>query len=137
MRVCSLLLATIGILAAQNSPKPTFEVASIRPSDPNAFGGYTRFFSGGQLDIRKTQMIFMIQQLYGLRDFQIVGAPKWITDWSSSRFNIEAKAEHVTDDAQLRLMGQALLEDRFKLKMHHEMRELSVYFLTVSKGGTK
>ena len=34
-------------------------------------------------------------------------------------------------------MMQALLEDRFKLKLHRENREIPVYELTVDKGGPK
>ena len=35
------------------------------------------------------------------------------------------------------LLRQALLEDRFKLKVHGEARETSVYFLVAAKGGLK
>ncbi len=35
------------------------------------------------------------------------------------------------------LMMQSLLADRFKLKVHFEMRELPVYALVVAKGGPK
>ena len=35
------------------------------------------------------------------------------------------------------LMVQSLLEDRFQLKTHREIRELPVYELTVTKGGLK
>jgi uncharacterized protein (TIGR03435 family) len=38
---------------------------------------------------------------------------------------------------QNRMMEQSLLADRFKLKMHFETREMSVYELTVAKGGAK
>jgi uncharacterized protein (TIGR03435 family) len=34
-------------------------------------------------------------------------------------------------------MLQALLEDRFKLKIHREISEGPVYALTVAKGGPK
>src|SRR6185312_8482660 len=34
-------------------------------------------------------------------------------------------------------MMQALLEDRFKLKLHHETRDLPVYELTAAKSGVK
>jgi uncharacterized protein (TIGR03435 family) len=34
-------------------------------------------------------------------------------------------------------MVQRLLEDRFKLKVHHEMRDLPVYELVAAKGGPK
>src|SRR5215471_14577707 len=37
----------------------------------------------------------------------------------------------------MRLMMQSLLEDRFKLKVHRETRELPVYALVVTKGGVK
>jgi uncharacterized protein (TIGR03435 family) len=38
---------------------------------------------------------------------------------------------------QLRLMIQSLLEDRFKLKLGHETKQLSVYTLVVAKNGPK
>jgi len=41
-----------------------------------------------------------------------------------------------TDD-QIRLMFQALLEDRFKLKVHRETRDLPGYELTIAKGKSK
>ena len=34
-------------------------------------------------------------------------------------------------------MLQAVLADRFKLKVHHEKRELPIYALVVAKGGSK
>jgi uncharacterized protein (TIGR03435 family) len=34
-------------------------------------------------------------------------------------------------------MLQALLEDRFKVKVHHETREVPIYILSVAKGGPK
>jgi uncharacterized protein (TIGR03435 family) len=37
----------------------------------------------------------------------------------------------------IRPMVQVLLADRFKLKVHHEMKELPVYALVVAKGGIK
>jgi uncharacterized protein (TIGR03435 family) len=37
----------------------------------------------------------------------------------------------------MHLLMQALLEDRFKLKVHHETRELPVYELTTAKNGAK
>ncbi len=34
-------------------------------------------------------------------------------------------------------MVQALLADRFALKIHHETKEISVYALVVGKGGAE
>jgi uncharacterized protein (TIGR03435 family) len=51
---------------------------------------------------------------------------------------VEAKAEDPkADPDQARLMLQSLLEDRFNLKLHREMKDLSVYALAVDKGGLK
>lgn len=68
--------------------------------------------------------------------FQIFGGPNWI---NTDKFNIDAKAEEVTDMTRERLplLLQSLLEDRVKLKMHTETRELPVYELMLGRNGPK
>lgn len=65
----------------------------------------------------------------------IEGGPAWI---DSDAYGINARA---ADAAALEMMSgpmlQALLEDRFKLRVHRETREVPVYALTVAKGGPK
>ena len=80
---------------------------------------------------------FVIQQVYGLKDFQIVGAPKWIADWNTARFEIQATAPGPANEGQLRGMAQALLADRFQLKAHRERRDLAVYGLVAAPGGVQ
>jgi len=58
--------------------------------------------------------------------------PKWVT---TDRYRIEAKADHPVTKAQMRLMMQALLADRFGLKLHFEDKELSVVAMTLAKPG--
>lgn len=59
----------------------------------------------------------------------------WI---NSDRFSIDAKSEDAPSQETMRgPMMQALLEDRFKLKIHRETREVPVYELTVADGGPK
>ena len=79
-------------------------------------------------------LLFLIENAYGLKPFQILGAPGWV---SSAGFDIEAKAEGNPGREQMQLMMRALLEDRFKLKAHRETRELPVYKLDVAKSGLK
>lgn len=63
------------------------------------------------------------------------GGPSWI---GSDRYTINAKAEGTpSGDTMSGPMLQALLEDRFKLKIHRETKEIPVYELTVAKGGPK
>jgi uncharacterized protein (TIGR03435 family) len=62
-----------------------------------------------------------------------------IPDSLRGRFQIEAVAddtEHVTE-RELKLMLQTLLEDRFKARVHVEMREVDGYLLTIAKSGIK
>lgn len=86
----------------------------------------------------KTLLNFAFAPASGvLLNSQIVNAPDWA---NTDRFDIEAKA---TGDApsipiaQMRLMLQSLLEDRFQLKAHRENRELPVYNLVLIKSGPK
>jgi uncharacterized protein (TIGR03435 family) len=54
----------------------------------------------------------------------------------SDRYTINAKAEDTSTLYMMRgPMLQAILEDRFKLKIHRDTREVSVYAMTIAKGG--
>ncbi len=66
-------------------------------------------------------------------------SPAWI---ESDLYTIEAKAESDRGEVpgQAMMLGpmmQTLLEDRFKLKIHRETRQVPVYALTVGKDGLK
>jgi uncharacterized protein (TIGR03435 family) len=143
--VAGLAISTSLLLGQTATPK--FEVASIRPSaDCDAAGrrGGAASPSPGRLTVTCLPLALLIQSAYdryadghlnsGL-PIPITGGPAWI---DSSRYDINAKAE---DNASLEMMSgpmlQALLEDRFKLKLHRETREIPVYALTVAKGGFK
>jgi uncharacterized protein (TIGR03435 family) len=66
---------------------------------------------------------------------RLTGGPAWI---DSELYQIDAKAELPQRLAALNgPMFQAILEDRFKLKIHRETREIPVYELTLVKGGAK
>jgi uncharacterized protein (TIGR03435 family) len=65
----------------------------------------------------------------------ISGGPAWIY---SDRYVINAEAAgKASEETMEGPMLQALLEDRFRLKVHRETREVPVYALTVAKGGSK
>jgi uncharacterized protein (TIGR03435 family) len=65
----------------------------------------------------------------------IEGGPGWV---DSDRYQITAKAEGAPGQNMMRgPMLQALLEDRFKLKIRRDTREAPVYSLTVAKNGPK
>jgi uncharacterized protein (TIGR03435 family) len=53
------------------------------------------------------------------------------------RFDLRATVPKGATKEQFRLMLQNLLAERFKLKIHHETREIQRYELRVTKGGLK
>jgi len=66
--------------------------------------------------------------------------PAWDSDQVSKRvlsgrFDIQARVDGNPTKDQMRLMMQTLLEDRFKLVMHWEIRQLPVYALVLDKAG--
>jgi uncharacterized protein (TIGR03435 family) len=53
-------------------------------------------------------------------------------------YSIDAKPEHPQTQAMMRgPMLRALLEDRFRLRIHRETRVVPVYFMTLAKGRSK
>jgi uncharacterized protein (TIGR03435 family) len=76
----------------------------------------------------------LIRNAYRVPDFEITGGPDWV---NTEGFDIVAKAEGELRGDRMFVLLQALLEDRFKLKVHREVREGAVYNLTVAKSGLK
>jgi uncharacterized protein (TIGR03435 family) len=65
----------------------------------------------------------------------VEGGPSWIY---SDRYTIEATVNGTPSDAMMQgPMLQAILEDRFNVKVHTETREVPVYHVTVAPGGPK
>jgi uncharacterized protein (TIGR03435 family) len=119
--------------AQTNTARPEFVVASIKRNTPSccASGGVG---NGGSRN-KDVTLKMLIGTAYQVQEFQISGGPGWI---GSDRFDVEGKAEDPKANFdQLRLMLQSLLEDRFKLKLHRETKEIPVYALVVGKGGPK
>jgi uncharacterized protein (TIGR03435 family) len=127
------LLTTVALavqLSAQSSA-PTFEVASIRRNTSGEPFIGARMDPGGRMNFTNFPLRQLIIRAYGVQPFQIIGGPEWQT---SDRFDIIAKApEGNIAPAQMNLMLQTLLADRFKLVTHRETRELPVYYLTKAR----
>jgi uncharacterized protein (TIGR03435 family) len=147
MRTEHQTVKIVGLLAlamaafAQQPERPSFEVASIKPGDPNERRVSLFIQPGGKLSTTNASLQMMIGFAYDVRNHQISGGPNWL---DSAKFNVEAKAPSTIqippgpDGAtQLRLMLQSLLAERFKLVVHRETREQQVYDLVVDKGGSK
>jgi uncharacterized protein (TIGR03435 family) len=124
-------------------PKPmaadanaVFEVATVKPSRPDAPQGQSFIVRGRQLITANTPLSFLIAFVYGLHPQQISGGPAWL---GSDRFDIAAtfEAEGIPNEKQLKTMVQKLLADRFQLKFHMDKKEMSVYTIVQGKTGPK
>jgi bla regulator protein blaR1 len=114
---------------------PTFEVATIKPSDPDAQGrGF--IVNGRKFSTLNTSLSMMMQWAYGVQAKQIVGGPAWMDE---DKFDVSAvpDGEGQPSGPQWKMMLQKLLVERYKLTFHHDKRDLSVYALTVAKTGSK
>jgi uncharacterized protein (TIGR03435 family) len=136
--VLAALLIAIAPSARAQSSRPQFEVVSIKV---NHSGSRAMSCCGGPGRLAGTNVTLgrLIRVAYNVQDFQVIGGPAWM---ESDRFDIEAKAADDSPGKQQTAivqgpMLQSLLEDRFKLVVHHETRELPVYDLTVAKSGAK
>ena len=114
---------------------PAFEVATIKPSDPNRPG---KLFSirGTEVITINTTVNDLITFAYGVHVRQVTGAPAWV---DSDKFDINGKPEGgaLPNLNQFKVMIQKLLADRFQLAFHRDKKELTVYALTVGKNGPK
>jgi len=127
-------------LALAQSPPPAFEVASVKSAIPGETGGRIQFLPGGTFRGSNVSLNYLIQQVYGMRDFQIVGDPRWlaiIADGHDARYEIQAKGKGIETEAQMKEMVKTLLAERFQLKLHKETRDLPVYALIPAKSGIK
>jgi uncharacterized protein (TIGR03435 family) len=150
-------VASVGLVSAPflpgqtGSATPKFEVASIKRCAPGGDVVFPVSPAPGRITLNCQSLMSLIRQSFtlfatGRMDLSPVNviappqAEKWI---DSERYSIEAKAEdnpgHTVPGQGMMLgpMMQALLEDRFKVKVHRETRQIPVYLLTVEKGGLK
>ena len=127
---------------------PKFELVSIKSCE--AYRTNTVYSAANPTGVSNTlrsectTVQHLIQQAYGLfanghmnplSSVTIAGGPAWTR---SDLYEIDAKTEEPKSMATMNgPVLQAILEDRFKLRVHRESREVPVYDLTVAKGGPK
>jgi uncharacterized protein (TIGR03435 family) len=121
--------------ASAAAATPEFEVATIKlTKEPNP-GRMQDRTDGRRYSTRYTTLRDLIMMAYGLDPRQIVGGPAWV---ATDEYDIDAvAADGLPAAGNWDAMLQKLLVDRFRLTFHHEQREMSVYELTVAKGGPK
>jgi uncharacterized protein (TIGR03435 family) len=119
-------------------PVPTeFEVADVKPSDPESRMGRFQMQPGGRLVSQGMPLRFLVGRAFNTNNSdEIVGLPKWA---DSERFDITAKTPAsgapigIADMDVLAPLLRALLVDRFKMTYHTEERPVAAYSLVSAK----
>src|ERR1019366_4635921 len=140
MSVATLLAA--GSLLGQT---PAFEVASIKPSEPitPAMVASGKLHAGMKIDGKRVDignfgLMQLICKAYDVKAYQVTG-PSWLktVGLAGQRFDIVANLPEGATREQVPQMLQALLAERFKLVIHRESKDQSVYAMVIGKGGLK
>lgn len=121
---------------------PVFEVASVKHGNPDSRLLRSMITPGGNLRAGNVTLRTLIEDAYGMKPFQLTGGPRWI---DQDRFEVLARGDKSASPDQVRLMLQALLQDRFQLSLRRETREQTISWLTLknqpklnpSKEGTR
>jgi uncharacterized protein (TIGR03435 family) len=165
-RVCARYILGLGLVlavdfswlglsalpASSQTPSPvlSFEVAAVKRAAPDHIVRSGAFFSasveeqmrffGGPGSKSPDRIIYsgvtlkmLLKKAHAVKNDQISG-PGWL---DTERYDITAKLPAGTSAAQLPLMLQGLLTERFQIRLHRETKKLTVYLLTVAKGGPK
>jgi uncharacterized protein (TIGR03435 family) len=115
-----------------------FDVVSVKPSAPDDHNSFMmRNLPGGTVRFTGIPLRMLIMSAYDVKVFQISGGPDWIR---TDRWDIQAKVDGFEGRLtmpQQRPMLEALLADRFQLKIHKETKEMPVYALIVDRKGSK
>ena len=124
------------LASGQTSSAPqTYEIVSVRPSDPNAAPGSIQSlpngvgYNGIAVTVRD-----MLTVMYRLPRRQVIGGPDWV---DSERFDVMVRADGRYSVDELHTMFQNMLVDRFHLKLHIDTKQGPIYALTIAKSGLK
>ena len=151
-----LVLTTIGTASPPQKSAMAFEAATIKPvptTDSLKLGGSCHGTDSNyapaapvvpplgrcilrQLTLKELWTYAYSRSISSFRiDDVIRGGPSWA---STDLFDVEAKAENTSvTNAELRLMLQTLMADRFKLRFHSETKEVPGYAVMVANNGPK
>jgi uncharacterized protein (TIGR03435 family) len=118
----------------------TFEVVSVKGAPPYDGRGMRVANSGGpgskdptRWTAENMSLSNLVSLAYRLNHYQL-NAPSWL---DAERYNIEARVPEGAKKEDMAVMVRHLLEERFKVAVHREQKEVAGYNLVVAKNGPK
>jgi uncharacterized protein (TIGR03435 family) len=115
---------------------PDWEVAVVKPSDPDDPGGQHMRVRGRHILFLDTTLEQFLLLGYGIQSSQLAGEPSWAR---TQRWDIDGvpDVEGTPSWDQTKALMRKILAERFGLQLHHEQRELPVFALMPAKSGPK
>ena len=128
-RTAVLACLFVATVAAAQTPREEFEVASVKKLETPAPLAPVR--TRGMIYARtNVTLAGLVQFAYNVQDFELVGGPDWIR---RDQFEIQGRASREMSFEEMRPLVQSLLEDRFKLVVRREQREMRRAELTLAR----
>jgi uncharacterized protein (TIGR03435 family) len=135
-----VIVAAVTVFAQEGAPaNSAFEVASIKPNTSGTNNQFIQRQPGGRVTVTNVPLRFLITFAYQLTQFQLVGGPGWV---GTDRFDMVAKLEGSPEFGMpgsgpdpIQRALRTLLDERFKLKLRRETRQMDVYALVIAKPG--
>lgn len=135
----ALLLASASAFGQGAKAAPAFEVASVKPAPHVSldvvFSGKAHVgvrIDKAYADFGATPLQELVTYAYRVKPYQVLG-PDWMKD---ARFDVLGKLPKGASADSVPEMVQALLAERFHLKVHVVSKDLPVYALVIGKGGS-
>jgi len=135
MFVLAAVLVFFRCVPAQDT-HPAFAVATVKAAPPDAdpATGTWSIPNSGQFSTKHVSLVRLLMLAYGVEATQIANKPDWM---NTQLYDVAARPEEgiKLSREELRPRLQALLQERFRLVAHTEMRPTRGYALVVAKGG--
>jgi uncharacterized protein (TIGR03435 family) len=136
MKISAITAALLSVCAALGQPISTasFEVASVKQTQPDQIQARRRASVGeDRIEFHNVTLWYCLSYAYGVKSYQMFGA-----DWlREARYDIAAKGPAGTRREDVPKMMQALLAERFKVRVRRETREIQALVLSLGNDGPK
>ena len=140
-----LMASAVATAQVPSTSAQEFEVASVKRNLSGSTGGSIQVPPAGTITFTNVVLRILIRAAYNLdMDLftlvsgpfaRIIGNAPGMRPADVLRFDVQGKPPQNSQPQERRAMLRALLEDRFKLRVHKEMRQMPVYALTVARPG--
>jgi len=140
LALCLAGAAAIAVPAQEKDA--TFEVASVKANRSGDTNGNLQLQPGGRVNASNMPVRPIITFAYQLAQYQLIGGPGWL---NTDRYDLVAKMDQDVSPATIipgastpspmQVALRNLLEERFKLKVHRETRDMDIYALVMARPG--